>query len=536
MPKTMFFRVFWSVTTVLVCTAILFIAMVSVHNVKLIVRNDDANAKALLQIYNDDMNDLLAVINSIHSLLSNHPTLLVVDEAEQSQILKSHYEAANGSFISLLLLDVQGNMVAGYPRQNFSITLPRTSYEQAIIRRGNVDYIFVPAIHPETKRLSGHIVAVLNYADGLVMSSIRSFASPPLDFFALEGDGTVVAHNNSDRIGKGWAEKGVVFEGKRMYLGDFLASLPKGIFHLNYELGGVPQRGTFVYNENYDLLFGTSRPLETVKSALVSIWRDLFWMLLIILVLMALISLYLSHSVTRPTKALEQYVSELSVFNTPHDYKTENETKELRGLRVAFERTISALNEAHFSVVKVLTKAVEEKDAYTQGHAERVTEISMQIAEQMSLDSREKHYLRYAAILHDVGKLAVPEQLLTKQQNVNEREWEIIRQHPSTSKSIVEQSDFLQSSVPGIYHHHERFDGDGYPSGLKGEEIPLYARIIAVADAYDAMTTDRPYRKAISDFEAIERIKQESGRHFDPKVVAAFLALIPASRTLSEVV
>jgi hypothetical protein len=535
MPKTIFYRVFLSIIIVLAYTTLLFISMVSLYNIRLNVSQADENARALLQIYNDDMDDLLFAISSIPVLLSTHPTLLTNGETEQNYILKRHYDAASSSFSSLLLIDVHGHLITGYPqRETFYnifkeelpfLVLPDIPYSNKLFRVDNTDYILVPAIHPETKQLAAYIVAVLNYADGSIMSSIRSFASHPMDFYALKDDGTVFAHNISDLIGKERWDKDVIFEGERVTLGNALAKGLNDTFSLNYEFNGTLRLGTLIYNENFDLFFVTSRPLETVQGKLLALWSDLSWMLLGITTVMVLICFYISYSITKPIKALEHYVHNLSSFSTPHPYEgKQKETKELRTLRETFEKTVNSLKEAHFSVINVLTKAVEEKDPYTHGHAERVTNIAMQIADKMALSDKEKYFLRYSALLHDVGKLATPEHIL-KKQKLNDSEWEIMRQHPSTSKSIVAQSDFLQSSIPGIFHHHERFDGGGYPSGLEGSNIPVQARIIAVADAFDAMTTNRPYRKAITASEALAEIRRESGKQFDPEVVEAFLAI-----------
>ncbi len=180
------------------------------------------------------------------------------------------------------------------------------------------------------------------------------------------------------------------------------------------------------------------------------------------------------------------------------------------------------LEQAHFNTIQALAEALETKDIYTRHHSERTVEHALMIADELSLSSKDKECIRYAAILHDIGKIGVPEIILNKPAQLTPDEYELMKKHPVMGAAIVEQVEFLAPVVPLVRHDHERWDGEGYPDRLRGERIPLGARIVAVVDAYDAMTTDRVYRKAPGKAFAVEELKKCSGSQFDPMVVEAF--------------
>jgi len=191
-------------------------------------------------------------------------------------------------------------------------------------------------------------------------------------------------------------------------------------------------------------------------------------------------------------------------------------------------RLYESLEESYFDTIRALVSAMEAKDAYTRGHSERVRELSLKIAESMGLTTEEIKMINYAGFLHDIGKIGISDTLLSKVEPLTEEEYEKIRLHPVIGNNMIKHVEFLTDVSSIIRHEHEKYDGTGYPDRLKGEDIPLGARIIAVADAYDAMTTDRPYRKALTHDEAINRLKKASGTQFDPKIVATILHILKA--------
>lgn len=180
----------------------------------------------------------------------------------------------------------------------------------------------------------------------------------------------------------------------------------------------------------------------------------------------------------------------------------------------------------YLNTVEALVTALEAKDSYTSGHSSRVAEWSVKLAEELKLPEDRVEQIKYAGVLHDVGKIGVSEQILNKKEKLNEAEWELIRNHPVIGQNIVQSIDFLFDVGSTVRYHHERFDGSGYPDGIKGTDIPLESRIIAVADTYDAMTSSRSYREVLSPAEALTELRRVAGSQLDPQIVEAFCIII----------
>ena len=176
--------------------------------------------------------------------------------------------------------------------------------------------------------------------------------------------------------------------------------------------------------------------------------------------------------------------------------------------------------------INSLSKAVDAKDHYTYGHSGAVTKHAIEVAKEMRLSWEEIRNIEIAARLHDIGKIGIPESILNKAGQLSEDERKIINEHPKMAIRILKTAESLRESKPLIHFHHERYDGSGYPAGLSGKGIPLGARIIAVADAFDAMRTKRPYRKVLSLEEAVNELQDKAGTQFDPEVVKVFLKVL----------
>lgn len=195
-----------------------------------------------------------------------------------------------------------------------------------------------------------------------------------------------------------------------------------------------------------------------------------------------------------------------------------------------YEQTIEnadELSRAYDSTLAGWARALELRDELTEGHTRRVTEVTIQLARRMGLSEDELVQVRRGATLHDIGKMAVPDSILHKTGPLDENELQIIHLHPQHAFDMLSSISFLRPALDIPYCHHEHWNGSGYPRGLKGEEIPPTARIFAIVDVWDALTSDRPYRKAWSKEKTIEYIKENSGKYFDPQVVKAFLAMFP---------
>jgi putative nucleotidyltransferase with HDIG domain len=173
-----------------------------------------------------------------------------------------------------------------------------------------------------------------------------------------------------------------------------------------------------------------------------------------------------------------------------------------------------------------LSQAIDAKDGFTRGHADRVSRIAGAIARELGLPERHIEQIELAGLLHDIGKIGVEDRILMKPARLEEDEQELMRRHPIYGASILEPSAALRPLVPIVLHHHESFDGSGYPEGLKGEDIPIGSRILLVADTYEAMTSDRIYRKAPGHDRAIDQLNKYKGTQFDPKIVRALEACI----------
>jgi len=181
------------------------------------------------------------------------------------------------------------------------------------------------------------------------------------------------------------------------------------------------------------------------------------------------------------------------------------------------------LKKAHLDSVKVLVEAIDAKDPYTRGHSDRVTRMSLKIAFQFGFAEDRLESLEYGALLHDIGKIGIKDEVLQKPGALNSEEYQYIQEHPLIGVKIIEGLDFFKDKIPMIRHHHEHYDGSGYPDGLLGAAIPLEARIIAVPDAFDAMTSARPHRGMMPLQDVLMELEKCKGTQFDPKILEIFL-------------
>ncbi len=184
------------------------------------------------------------------------------------------------------------------------------------------------------------------------------------------------------------------------------------------------------------------------------------------------------------------------------------------------------LSQAYDSTLEGWAHALELRDQETEGHSRNVVKRTLELARKMGITENELEHVRRGALLHDIGKMGIPDSVLLKPGTLNEREWEIMRRHPEYAHNLMHPIEYLHPALDIPYSHHEKWDGSGYPRGLKGEEIPLVARIFAIVDVWDALLSNRPYRKAWSKEQAIGYLRDQAGKHFDPHVVKAFLEMM----------
>jgi HD-GYP domain-containing protein (c-di-GMP phosphodiesterase class II) len=265
--------------------------------------------------------------------------------------------------------------------------------------------------------------------------------------------------------------------------------------------------------------------------------RQTFWISLVAAVLAILTGFFFARKLTQPVQQLAAGARRIASGDFSQRIEVRSRT-ELGDLGQSFNQMTdqleSYINDLQSSVaenralflgtVKGLAAAIDGKDPYTRGHSERVSRFSIAIAQRLGLSADEVEKIRISAVLHDVGKIGIDDNILKKPSALTDEEFAIMKKHPQKGYKIMSQIPAMKEFLPGMYMHHEMINGQGYPQGLKGDEIPLMARIVSVADTFDAMTTDRPYQKALQFDDAIERIKGFVGTRYDAQVVAAFVA------------
>jgi HD-GYP domain-containing protein (c-di-GMP phosphodiesterase class II) len=286
--------------------------------------------------------------------------------------------------------------------------------------------------------------------------------------------------------------------------------------------------------------------IQDESAALASV-RDMrnqvFFVSLLAAMLALVCGFYFAEKLTRPVRELAAGATRIAGGDFSQRVKVLGRT-ELGDLGSSFnqmtdrlerfvldlQRSAEENRELFLGTVKALAAAIDGKDPYTRGHSERVSRFSVATAEGLGLDEGEVEKIRISALLHDVGKIGIDDRILKKPAALDDEEFEIMKTHPQKGYKIMSQIPAMREFLPGMYMHHEMINGQGYPQGLKGEEIPMQARIVSVADTFDAMTTERPYQAAMELEAALTRLKSFVGTRYDARVVAAFIAACEAGK------
>ena len=235
-----------------------------------------------------------------------------------------------------------------------------------------------------------------------------------------------------------------------------------------------------------------------------------------------------------PMRIQDRVIGVLEALNKKEGVFTEEDVKILTAIAsqaaVAIENAqlVEALQESYETTLEGWAAALDLRDKETEGHSQRVTLLAVQMAQEIGMKKEQVMHLRQGALLHDIGKMAVPDRILHKHGPLTEEEKAIMRQHPVNAYNMLYPITHLRPALDIPYCHHEKWDGSGYPSGLKGEEIPLAARIFTIIDVWDALRSDRPYRKAWSVKKTIAYLQQQAGKSFDPKLVDRFVDILPS--------
>ena len=286
--------------------------------------------------------------------------------------------------------------------------------------------------------------------------------------------------------------------------------------------------------------------LSVNKSTLQNAQRDarkrIMLLFAVILVLGMAGSIVLSSLLTRPIQELSAGVDDLKEGKRHRQLKIYSQD-EFGRLTASFNEMMTLIDEqsgklnkyakdledSYVSTVRVLAAAIDARDQYTHGHSTRVSMLSLQLGREVGLNSAELEELEVACLFHDIGKIKTPDSILRKKNKLSVSEYKEMMRHTEYGAEILSKAPSLQKYIPPVRHHHEWFNGKGYPDGLKGEDIPLFAAIIAITDTYDAMTSNRPYRGAISDLETLEELTKCSGTQFSPDLVKVFTRIMDKS-------
>jgi len=248
--------------------------------------------------------------------------------------------------------------------------------------------------------------------------------------------------------------------------------------------------------------------------------------------LIILVGINVANTITRPLTQLVQ--ASIRVSNGDMNVQVDMRTNdEIAILTESFNMMVTSVNQSQQDLLKAYdstlegwAKALELRDKETEGHSERVTRLTVRLAEAMGIEGEALVNIRRGALLHDIGKMGIPDAILHKNGRLNEQEAGLVRKHPSYAYDMLKGIDYLQPALAIPVCHHEKWDGTGYPQGLSGEAIPLAARIFAIVDVWDALVSDRPYRKALPREEVVAYLNAQSGRHFDPQVVEVFMRVL----------
>jgi len=421
-----------------------------------------------------------------------------------------------------------------------------------IIRSGQEMALTIAAPVMNGDEIVAAVVAVVSFQEVFkaVQQSSSKSARDLLDaglpvVFVVDQNGKAVAHPDASiafserpmtdlKVVQDWLETGAQVQS---------ALAP---FTLERDGGVTPMLGSYATVElDQNTLLGVIA-IQDEAAALASVSdmrRQTLFISLLAATLALLFGFYFAEKLTRPVRELAAGAQRIAGGDFSQRVKVLGRT-ELGDLGSSFnqmtdqiesfvgdlQRSAEANHELFLGTVKALAAAIDGKDPYTRGHSERVSRFSVAVAQGLGLPDSEIEQIRISALLHDVGKIGIDDRVLKKPAALTDDEFEIMKTHPQKGYKIMSQIPAMRDFLPGMYMHHEMINGEGYPQGLKGDEIPMQARIVSVADTFDAMTTERPYQRAMDLEAALTRLKSFVGTRYDARVVAAFIAACEAGR------
>ncbi|MCW3489109.1 HD domain-containing phosphohydrolase [Dethiobacter alkaliphilus] len=476
-----------------------------------------AVAAQMLAVHLDEyMSRLLLDLEHLEHVLAAVPT------AEKGQVLESFFEKRN-ELEAVSYTDADGTLLLKGEWQGDLADTSENNGREFFLLPSAVTDMPVLTVNPSMTGLKAQVnLAELSREQKLFDIRLGESGHP----YLLDSQGVIISHGQER------------FVGVRI---DDLLTMPDGgpadvdLFTgatftlLEYAMENEERLAGVVPLAELGLIVGFSYSLGEIEQP-VLLLRQSIWLYVGVLTIAVLIlAVLLGRMVTGPLSVLLKQLGQIEKGHT-HSITGGGKSPEMSLIRGAVNRLVTGLHETSVSTVASLVLTLEARDSATKGHSQRVAKIASYIAETMGYGRKDINTLTRAALLHDLGKIAVPDGVLLKVSNLTEEERQIICRHPEVAKKMLAPLPFLQEEAEIIEQHHERTDGTGYPSGLNGEEIHPLAKILSVADAFEAMTANRPYRRALSYHEAQKRLVKGRDTQFDREVVDAFLKLVERRR------
>jgi len=510
----------------------------------------DSHTERARQIADEVSNQINTLVEKLEVIARLQPLTRSFTDLQKYQLLFFFLEEYK-SLNSLTLLDVNGKTQAEVMRSGFSLQAgeERERIRERVLRQvlsGTLS-ISDPWTLPDLKEVYltiGLPVFSEDRVGGVLLAEcslkkIREIIERVSihrsgEAYLVDRKGRLIAHRNRDRALRQEDMKDVEIVGKYLALGKTGGALPFRDKNGREMLGayaplGLEGWGVVVQEPRKDAYI----VVEEMKQ------QSLFWGG-VTGVLVCLIGIFFARRISVPIMNFTRSALRIAEGNFKEKI-TVSARNEIGQLAETFNYMVRQLDlydrnmrRLFMSAIASLAAAIDARDPYTRGHSERVTQYSLAISDEMNLDPKTREIVHIAALLHDVGKIGIDDSILRKPTDLTEEEYRLIQQHPEKGANIMAPIRQLREIIPAMRHHHERFDGKGYPDGIRGEEIPLPARIICVADTYDAMTSNRPYQLARDKTEALEQILSWSGTRYDPKVCEAFSRAFRKKRIQGE--
>ncbi|HVG24748.1 MAG TPA: HD domain-containing phosphohydrolase, partial [Thermoanaerobaculia bacterium] len=467
------------------------------------------------------------------------PTVDPFTYASQTEWI-ADYLTPDGDLIALRALDPQARGAEAVPaeldepvlaemKMAFEVALKGADYTGRVqhVRVLNQPAVVMAVPVREGQNVIGAVVGLVSLRR--IVERLRDEGKGDVTAFIVDRDGRVVSHSEPavEVQHPDLSALSIVRDFKK-------APMPVRLT-VSYDDKGVKTLGTIApAPPNLGVI--VQKPEQRAFASVDRMLKGTMQWVAIALALAIVAAVLFASGIARPIRLLAERTREIADGNYQQrvELKTHNEIGELAenfnamsaSIEQAFDQLRKAAHENHLlflNSVRMLAAAIDAKDPYTRGHSERVARYSIGIGKNLDLPEKEMRDLRISALLHDVGKIGIDDRILRKPGALSEDEFEVMKQHPAKGAAIMSGVAQLIDIIPGMKYHHEKWSGGGYPENLEGEQIPMQARIVAIADTFDAMTTNRPYQKAMEIAYVVEKIKSFAGTRFDPRVVEAFV-------------